>query len=207
MDAISSRNLLSWNSNPLSAMKVLKRLGLDPIGLILGGHHAGQSEKGELVAIRFRNKKLRGIGMGFTSGNGRSHLICTAAITCALLCFAFMATGTASAATFKSVSGEVVIEAETYTRLGGNLGGAWFKNDEKKGYKGTGYIQSTLKDPKTLQYKSGNIRAEYDIDFKETGTYYLHLRTFAQNHTENGFFATWTVCSSITATSTLILFT
>ena len=54
--------------------------------------------------------------------------------------------------------------------MGGNLGGAWFINKEKKGYEGSGYIQSSENNPKTLRYKSGNIRAEYDIDFRETGT-------------------------------------
>lgn len=126
------------------------------------------------------------------AGKNRSVSIAGLTIS-AVLCLIFMAAPTASAKSFKTVGGEVVIEAETYTRLGGKLGGTWFVNKKPKGlngYKGSGYIESAKKDPKTLRYQSGNIRAEYDIDFKETGTYYLHLRTYAANHTENGFFAT-----------------
>ncbi len=135
----------------------------------------------------FVGKKLRA-----SINNGRARLAPAGLMISVFLCLVLMAAGTASAktTTFKTVDGEVVIEAETYTRLGGNLGGTWYTNKEKKGYKGASYIQSAEKDPKTLRYTSGIIRAEYDIDFKETGTYFLHLRTLALNHTENGFFAT-----------------
>jgi hypothetical protein len=94
------------------------------------------------------------------------------------------------AATFQTVDGEVVIEAENYSRLGGTTGGTWYTNDAYSGYHGDGYLQSTSDDPRTLTFSSDIIRAEYDIDFKETGTYYLHLRTFATDHANNGYFAT-----------------
>ncbi len=140
----------------------------------------------------FMKNIFAGKNLNVSIDNRRARLSLAGLTISAFLCLVFMAATTASAKplTFKTVKSEVVIEAETYTRLGGNLGGAWFINKEKKGYKGSGYIQSSEKDPKTLRYKSGNIRAEYDIDFTETGTYYLHLRTLAKDHTENGFFAT-----------------
>ena len=94
------------------------------------------------------------------------------------------------AATFQTVDGEVVIEAENYSRLGGTTGGTWYTNDAYSGYRGDGYLQSTSDDPGTLEFSSDIIRAEYDIDFKETGTYYLHLRTYATDHANNGYFAT-----------------
>lgn len=97
---------------------------------------------------------------------------------------------TATAATFKTVNDEVVIDAEQYTRIGGTIGGKWFVNASKSGFKGTGYIESTTNDPSTLVYKDGIIRAEYDIDFKTAGTYYIHFRTYVLDHTQNGFFAT-----------------
>ncbi len=137
-----------------------------------------------------RKSIVTGKVMKTSIGKGLSRLTLAGLLASALFCLVFVATGTASAKTFKTVGGEVVIEAEDYTRLGGKVGGTWFKNTEKKGYKGSAYIESAKKDPKTLRYRSDIIRAEYDIDFKETGTYYLHLRTYALNHTENGFFAT-----------------
>jgi lysophospholipase L1-like esterase len=105
-----------------------------------------------------------------------------------LLLFLFTA-NTVFAETFKTVNGEVVIEAEKYTRLGGSIGGTWFFNALKSGYKGTGYIESSKDDPSTLIYTSDIIRAEYDINFQCTGTYYVHLRTYAEDRTQNGFFA------------------
>ncbi|WP_373501476.1 hypothetical protein [Desulfococcus sp.] len=106
------------------------------------------------------------------------------------LVLAIGALDTAAAATFKTVNDEVVIDAEQYTRLGGTIGGQWFVNTAKSGFKGTGYIESTKNDPSTLVYKDGIIRAEYDIDFKTAGTYYIHFRTYVIDHTQNGFFAT-----------------
>ncbi len=110
--------------------------------------------------------------------------------TVGILCFVLVAVENGSAATFQTVNGQVVIEAENFTRLGGTIGGTWYLNNEKTGYLGSGYIQSTTDDPRTLDYLSSIIRAEYDIDFKQTGTYYLHLRTYATDHANNGFFAT-----------------
>ena len=107
-----------------------------------------------------------------------------------LLCFILGAANEAWTATFKSVNGEVVIRAEEYTRLGGSIGGKWSVNNALSGYKGSGYGQSTTNDPSTLRFNPNIMRMEYDIDFKQTGTYYLHLRTHATNETENGFFAT-----------------
>ncbi len=95
-----------------------------------------------------------------------------------------------SAATYQTDNGEVVIEAEKFTRLGGTTGGTWYVNNDISGYLGSGYLQSTTDDPRTLEYSSSIIRAEYDIDFTETGTYYLHLRTYATDHANNGYFAT-----------------
>ena len=101
----------------------------------------------------------------------------------------FCMTGAATAATFKTVNGEVVIESDQYTRLGGSQGGTWFVNTEKTGFNGSGYMESSKDDPKSTTFISDIIRMEYDIDFKTAGTYYIHLRTFAVDATENGFFA------------------
>ncbi|MBN1673067.1 MAG: chitobiase/beta-hexosaminidase C-terminal domain-containing protein [Kiritimatiellae bacterium] len=106
------------------------------------------------------------------------------------LVLAVGAAGPSCAATFKTVGGEVVIEAEDYTRLGGSLGGAWYLNTARAGHLGTGYVQSTTDDPSTLSFSADNSRVEYDIDFQETGTYYLFLRTSSDDETQNGFFAT-----------------
>ncbi|MBN1669585.1 MAG: chitobiase/beta-hexosaminidase C-terminal domain-containing protein, partial [Kiritimatiellae bacterium] len=95
-----------------------------------------------------------------------------------------------SAATFKTVNGEVVIEAENYSRLGGTKGGTWYANTARAGYLGAGYMQSATNDPSTLQFSADNSRVEYDIDFKESGAYYLFLRTSGDDETQNGFFAT-----------------
>ena len=95
-----------------------------------------------------------------------------------------------AAATFKTVDDEVLIDAEQYTRLGGSIGGRWFPTTAISGYKGSGYMEAAKNDPATLSFNSDIIRAEYDIDFKTAGTYYVHLRTLATDHTENGFFAT-----------------
>ena len=99
------------------------------------------------------------------------------------------------AATFQTVDGEAVIEAEGYTRVGSSRGTdtsgkRWYVDTARKGYKGAGYLQGSTAGPSTLKFHEDNIRVEYDIDFRETGTYYLHLRTWADDHTENGFFAT-----------------
>ncbi|MFC1510612.1 DUF5060 domain-containing protein, partial [Candidatus Omnitrophota bacterium] len=90
---------------------------------------------------------------------------------------------------YQTVNGEVVIEAENYTNLGGTLGGNWSKKKERRGYKGEGYMMSTSDDPSTLLFDKRISRIDYEIDFKEAGTYYVHLRTVADNHTQNGFFA------------------
>ncbi|WP_373498640.1 MopE-related protein [Desulfococcus sp.] len=95
----------------------------------------------------------------------------------------------AEAATFQTIGGEVVIDAEQYTRLGGSVGGTWFVNTQKTGFIGSGYIESAKDDPGTLTFSGKTIRAEYDIDFKTAGTYYVHLRSYAEDHTQNGFFA------------------
>jgi hypothetical protein len=99
-------------------------------------------------------------------------------------------TGIAWGLTFITVNDEAVIEAENYTRLAGSRGGSWFLNTAIAGYKGTGYLQSATDDPSTLNFSSDIISTQYDIDFRETGRYYLHLRTYAENHEQNGFFAT-----------------
>ena len=83
----------------------------------------------------------------------------------------------------------MVIDAEYYSRLAGWTWGKWFNNRAIGGYKGFGYIEAAKDDPSTLEFSFSTIRAEYDIDFRETGTYYLHLRTHATDHTMNGFFA------------------
>ena len=104
----------------------------------------------------------------------------------AFLCMADLA----NAATYKTVNDEVVIEAEKYTRLGGSLGGKWFVNTAKSGFSGSGYLESSTADPKSTKFIADISRVEYEIDFKTTGTYYIHLRTWAVDHTNNGFFAT-----------------
>ena len=106
-----------------------------------------------------------------------------------LLCFILGLVSEAWTATFKTVNGEVVMESENYTRLGGYIGGEWFKNTTESNYKGSGYMQSTTTDP-LYRFNSNLMRVEYDIDFNETGTYYLHLRSWAYDHGQNGFFAT-----------------
>ena len=106
-----------------------------------------------------------------------------------LLCLVLVTADMVSAATYSTNNGEVMIEAENYSRLGGSIGGKWYKNTAIKGYKGSGYMQSGTSNFKG-RFQSDLIRVEYDIDFKETGTYYLHLRTLANGHTQNGFFAT-----------------
>jgi hypothetical protein len=107
-----------------------------------------------------------------------------------LLCWAVVASAPAHAERFKTVDGEVVIESETYTRLGGTVGGSWSVETSLTGYIGDGYIRSSTDDPSTLQFNEDTSRAEYDIRFEHTGTYYLHLRTYAVDETQNGFFAT-----------------
>lgn len=104
----------------------------------------------------------------------------------AFLCMADLS----NAATYKTVNDEVVIEAEKYTRLGGSLGGKWFVNTAKSGFSGSGYLESSTADPKSTKFIADISRVEYEIDFKTTGTYYIHLRTWAVDHTNNGFFAT-----------------
>ena len=94
------------------------------------------------------------------------------------------------AAIFQTINGEAVIDAEQYTRLGGTVGGTWFVNTEKTGYGGSGYLEAAKDDPGTLTFSGNTIRAEYDIDFKTAGTYYVHLRSYAEDATQNGFFAT-----------------
>jgi hypothetical protein len=101
----------------------------------------------------------------------------------------FCVANLASAATYKTVNDEVVIEAEKYTRLGGTKGGKWFVNTAKPGFSGSGYLESSTADPKSTTFIADISRVEYDIDFKTTGTYYIHLRSWALDHTENGFFA------------------
>ncbi|MGV7223149.1 MAG: hypothetical protein ACQ9MH_16660 [Nitrospinales bacterium] len=111
-------------------------------------------------------------------------------ILAGLLLLVLLSADTLLAATFRTVNGEVVIEAEQYTRLGGSRGGTWFVNTQQSGFKGSGYIESAKDDPGTLRYSSDIIRAEYEIDFRTTGRYYVHFRTYAEDHTHNGFFAT-----------------
>ena len=107
-----------------------------------------------------------------------------------LLFMMFLAVESVSAATFKTVDGEVVVEAEQYTRRGGSVGGSWFKSTKRSGYTGSGYMQSGNSKVSSLKFSKNLTRVEYDINFQQTGTYYLHLRTRAENHAENGFFAT-----------------
>jgi hypothetical protein len=92
--------------------------------------------------------------------------------------------------TFVTVDGEAVIEAENITRRGGSVGGQWSKMTDLAGFNGTAYIESGSDDPSTLSFSSNIISAQYDIDFRQTGTYYIHLRTLSQDHSQNGFFAT-----------------
>ena len=106
-----------------------------------------------------------------------------------VMCFMLVAADIVSAA-FRTANGEVMIEAENYSRLAGSTGGKWFKSTAKPGYSGSGFMSAPSNDPTTLRYSSNTARVEYDIDFKETGTYYLHLRTYATAHNDNGFFAT-----------------
>jgi hypothetical protein len=50
-------------------------------------------------------------------------------------------------------------------------------------------MQSTTTAPILTRFNSDLMRLEYDINFNETGTYYLHLRSWAYDHGQNGFFA------------------
>ncbi len=120
----------------------------------------------------------------------RKHLPVGIATVGTLLCFTLVAVDVVSAATYKTANGQVMIEAENYTRLGGSLGGKWTKSTAKPGFVGSGFMLAPSGDPRTLKYSSGNARVEYDINFTETGTYHLHLRSLATNHANNGFFAT-----------------
>ena len=107
-----------------------------------------------------------------------------------LWCFMLVAAATASAATYKTANGQVMIEAENFTRLAGSLGGKWTKSTALPDYKGSGFMLAPSGNPRTLTYSSGNARMEYVINFTETGTYHLHLRSYATNHANKGFFAT-----------------
>jgi hypothetical protein len=49
---------------------------------------------------------------------------------------------TVQAATFVTVNGEAVIEAENYTRLSGSFPGPWFFSSTLPGYRGSGYMRS-----------------------------------------------------------------
>ncbi len=112
-------------------------------------------------------------------------------LTVGTICCLMLVTADVSfAAAYATKNGQVMIEAENYTRLGGSLGGRWTKSKSISGYSGSGYMQAPSGSPRTLTYKSSNTRVEYDINFQETGTYYLHLRTHASTHSNNGLFAT-----------------
>jgi len=91
--------------------------------------------------------------------------------------------------TYKTVNGEVLMEAELYTQLNGTVGGVWRLHTSKPSYSGAGYMQASTDEPATLTFSKNNASVEYDIDFQETGIWYVHLRTWAADHTQNGFFA------------------
>ena len=96
---------------------------------------------------------------------------------------------------FKTVNGEVVLPAENYSFTGGSGGvwGVWTPQQILSGYLGSSYMQSSLERPEDrshLDFNTESANLNYVIDFKETGTYYVHLRTYADDHDENGFFAT-----------------
>lgn len=112
----------------------------------------------------------------------------SAVIFCIALTLA-LAADSAQAATFVTVGGEAVIEAESFTRRGGSVGGQWSVMTDLAGSNGA-YIESGADDPSTLAFSSNIISAQYDIDFRQTGTYYIHLRTYALDTSQNGFFAT-----------------
>ena len=90
---------------------------------------------------------------------------------------------------FQTINGEVVIEAENYKSISGTWG-TWEFKTEISGYEGSGYMQSTDQDP-SLKFNAAITRLDYEIDFKDTGVYYVHLRTYAIDHGENGYFATF----------------
>ena len=96
---------------------------------------------------------------------------------------------------YKTANSQVVIAAERFSFLGGagGLKGIWASEQIKSGYLGESYMRSSLEVPgdgSHLLFDPETANLNYVIDFKETGTYYLHLRTLAMEHDENGFFAT-----------------
>ena len=128
--------------------------------------------------------------MRFLMGKMRSGFTMVMLTVGTICCLMLVTADISFAARYTTKNGQVMIEAENYTRLGGSLGGRWTKSKSKSGYSGSGYMQAPSGNPRTLKYSSGNARVEYDINFQETGTYYLHLRTHATSHSNNGFFAT-----------------
>lgn len=93
---------------------------------------------------------------------------------------------------YKTVNGEVVMAAEAYSYKGGN-DGSWDLKTTRTGYLGDGYMESSLDVPSGinhLRFSENHPNLNYIIDFEESGRYYIHLRTLADDTTENGFFAT-----------------
>jgi hypothetical protein len=99
---------------------------------------------------------------------------------------------------FRTIDGEVVLAAENYSYLGGSGGGrgTWSLETAEEGYDGylgDGYMRSSDDRPEDgshLRFHPDTANLNYVIDFDRAGTYYVHLRTLALDHTENGFFAT-----------------
>lgn len=93
---------------------------------------------------------------------------------------------------FKSINGEVLIAAENFSFKGGTVG-EWFLDSTQQDCLDGYYMQvSNYKpaDNSHLKFSTSLAYLSYIIHFNEPGTYYLHLRTYAKDHTQNGFFAT-----------------
>lgn len=100
-----------------------------------------------------------------------------------MMCVIFLLSSTyAMAETFKTVDGQVVMEAEDATNTFETFC-SWQKFDD--------YVQSTDEDPSTApDFNQDACRLDYTINFREKGIYFLHLLTRADDRFQNGFFAT-----------------
>lgn len=85
----------------------------------------------------------------------------------------------------------MVIAAENYSFKGGTIG-SWYLGSALTGFLGNGYMQSSLDTPSDgshLKFNTASANLNYIINFNESGTYFVHLRTFASDDTANSFFA------------------
>jgi hypothetical protein len=93
---------------------------------------------------------------------------------------------------FKTINGEVVIAAENYSFKGGTVG-EWYLDSTLEDCLDGYYMQASNYKPADnshLKFSASLANLSYIIQFNEPGTYYMHLRTYAKDHTQNGFFAT-----------------